>query len=161
MTAGVATLPIVPEFLTTAWLEDLAAAARGAEPLPSELADLTVTLRQVVRGGPAGDVSYTVCIERGRLDVHPDAAERPGPPDLTLVTDYATAAAINKGELDAQQALASARLRISGNLDVLMRGGRSLAALDDVFAEVRSRTTYDQSSTVRGAGRGDSGRRAR
>jgi hypothetical protein len=56
--------------------------------------------------------------------------------------DRATAARIAQGEVNAQRALADGRMRIGGDIDVLVRRAAALRAVDDAFAAVRAETTY-------------------
>ena len=61
------------------------------------------------------------------------------PADVCLETDYATAVALARGEMNAQAALADGRLRVSGDVARLAAHAAALARLDDVFAAVRAR----------------------
>jgi hypothetical protein len=119
----------VPVFLSDEWVDALAAAAAVA----SVETDATLAVRQVV-----DDVSWTVRVAGGRITVDRDAAA-----DLTITTDRATAAALVRGELAAQDAFATARLRIGGDLSKLLAAAADgLAGLDAAYAGVRADTTY-------------------
>jgi putative sterol carrier protein len=63
--------------------------------------------------------------------------------DLRLTTDYPTAAAIAAGDLAAQRAFVEGRLRVGGDLSLLIAHQRALAAVEDALAGVRARTTFD------------------
>ena len=106
----------------------------------SEGIDLTV--RQVVNGGPEGDVTYALRLADGTVTViagdgHPDADA-----DLEVVQDYATAADISRGDLTPSAAFAAGRLKLGGNVGVLVRHGDVAAGLDDLFGSLRAETTY-------------------
>jgi hypothetical protein len=125
-------------FLSDEWF---AAAAPDSAPATSPV---ELVIRQVVTGGPEGDVHYLVVVAGDRAWI-----ERPAPPtrprreaDLTITNTWATATAIAKGELSAQRALMEGRLRVSGNLTRLYRVDRDLAGLDAVPPAVRAATTY-------------------
>ena len=62
--------------------------------------------------------------------------------DVTLVQTRDVAAALSRGELNAQQALEAGRLKLRGDIGHLAREGRALTAVADVFAAVRAATTY-------------------
>ena len=47
------------------------------------------------------------------------------------------------GDLGAQRAFVEGRLRVGGDLSLLVTHQRALAAVDDVLAGVRARTSYD------------------
>jgi hypothetical protein len=128
----------VPQFLSDEWISSLDRAVRGADA--SALSPLT--LEQIVRGVPGrGDVCYRLVAADGRLTVVP-ADARDADADISFNTDYATAVALARGEENAQQALATGRLRLGGNLVLLAARADALAALDDLFAALRSETTY-------------------
>jgi hypothetical protein len=50
--------------------------------------------------------------------------------------------ALARGEANAQHALASGRLRVRGALDALTSRSDALREVDDVFASVRTETTF-------------------
>lgn len=61
-------------------------------------------------------------------------------PDLVLLADARTAAAIASGTLNAQQALSAGTLRVCGDLTRLITLHDALAALGDFSASVRNTT---------------------
>lgn len=129
----------MPRFLTPEWIAALDAAAREAA-VP---AGVRLTIQQIVTGdeadGGGDDVRYHLVLDSGRLRVHPgDAAAA----DVTLVQSRGVAAALSRGELNAQQALEAGRLKLRGDIGHLAREGRALTAVQDVFAAVRATTTY-------------------
>ena len=125
----------MPHFLTPEWIAALDAAAREAA-VP---AGVRLTIQQIVTDGPRGEVRYHLVLDDGRLRVHPGAADAA---DLTLVQTRAVAAALSRGELNAQQALEAGRLKLRGDIGRLAREGRALTAVEDVFAAVRAATVY-------------------
>jgi hypothetical protein len=125
-------------FLSEIWLRDLDAAVRAAEGV-SALAP--VVIEQVVRAVPGrGEVRYHFRVDAGGACVVEGAP--PEPADVRLTTDYDTASAIALGKENAQSALAQGRLRLGGDIDTLVRGAVTLAALDDATAALRAVTTY-------------------
>jgi putative sterol carrier protein len=100
-----------------------------------------LVLEQVVTGSPEGNVRYFVVVENGiaRL-VEPGFARQVA--DLTITTDWETAAAMAKGELATQAALMQGKLRVRGNLTKLAGRAGELAGLDPIPEAVRKATTY-------------------
>jgi|SRR5437588_8711718 len=125
----------MPRFLTPEWIAALDAAARGAA-VP---AGVRLTIQQIVTDDAGGDVRYHVVLDGGRLRVH--SGEAPAA-DVTLVQTREVAAALSRGELNAQQALEAGRLKLRGDIGHLAREGRALTAVEDVFAAVRAATSY-------------------
>ena len=133
------------DFLSADWIEALDAAARAAK-LPEAVAAVSITVEQVVRDSPDGEACYHLRIEDGRARVQPGPAASP---DLRLFADYDVAARIQRGEVNAQEALAVGRLKVQGRFAHLLRVDDALRALEDVFAPVRAATTYRDSGASR------------
>src|SRR5437867_8259830 len=111
-------------FLSSEWVAALDERL-GTVELDSAI-DLTV--RHIV-----GDVTYVVRVSGGRVRalLDDDAAA-----DVILREDYGTAAAISRGELTAQQAVAIGRLKLAGDVGALRRHGGALAALSAATDEL-------------------------
>lgn len=125
-------------FLSPEWFAEIAACADENEALREAAAGPAVSVRQVVRGGPDGDVAYTVRLADGAVTVVPDGDAA----DLEVTSDYATAAAISQGRLSPAAAFASGRLKLSGQVGVLARRAGVLCGLGDVFGSLRGSTEY-------------------
>jgi hypothetical protein len=134
---------LVLPFLGPEWLDALARAAEAVRFPP----ELRLVLQQVVTGDGPGDrgvpentvVRYHLVAEDGRLWVRPGQAAEP---DLTLTQSYEVAAALSRGDVNAQQALSAGRLKVSGNVELLVRHSRALTTLADVYAGLREVTAY-------------------
>ena len=134
------------EFLSPAWLDALADAARraggppafaraeGATPAAPDL-----VIQQVVTLGTGDEVCWFVSVCADGVGV---AAGRHGDPDITFTQDADTAAAIASGDQSAQAAFMSGRLRVGGDVRVLLDHQDDLGRLDDLFSDVRAATTY-------------------
>ena len=125
-------------FLSPEWLAEVEEAAGRDERVRRAASSAALTLRQVVRGGPHGDVTYTVRMADGTVRF--EAGGTAG--DLELTQDYETAVAISHGTLTPAVAFATGRLKLGGRVGLLVRHGDALAALGDAFAGVRETTEY-------------------
>jgi hypothetical protein len=125
----------VVRFLSAAWFDEVQAAAGQAPPCEEPVA----VLQQVVTGGPDGEVRYHVIVAGGRAVLIPGPAAMP---DATFTEDYATAAAIARGELTTQAALLAGHILVAGNMATLSARQDDLSGLDPVPATVRAETTY-------------------
>jgi hypothetical protein len=130
----------VAAFLSAAWLQDLDAAARSSAALAAVGRHGRVVIEQQVTGTPRGDVTYHFVFDSEGARVHRGSANDA---NVVIVTDSATAAALHAGEINAQGALTTKRLKLKGDIDLLVRHAEALKALDDVFAAVRATTAVN------------------
>ncbi|MGH9068671.1 MAG: SCP2 sterol-binding domain-containing protein [Acidimicrobiales bacterium] len=98
-----------------------------------------LVLQQLVGRSDGPDVAYVVQVDGGRVTVAPGRAASP---DVTVVEDYSTAAALAQGKLTAQAALLHGRIRLRGDLTALARGQDALERVQAGLDQVRVRTTY-------------------
>ncbi len=119
-------------FLSPEWLESMRTATVTATPAT------TLRIHQRVTGGPDGDVEYTLTLADGQARFEPG----PGPADVELATDYATAAAISQGRLSPASAFAAGRLRMAGAVGSLVGHQEAFADMGRLLAGVAAETTY-------------------
>lgn len=127
------------EYLSPAWIEDLGAAVAADEGLRRAAAGVRLTVQQVVLGAPGGDVAWHVAVDDGDVVVRPGRAEAA---DVTFEEDYDSARKVTAGALSAQAAFMSGRLRVRGDLPLLVRHQDAFTALAAAAGAVRDRTTF-------------------
>jgi putative sterol carrier protein len=129
----------VPRYLTPEWLDAAQRAVEADDTLAKATTDVRISVQQVVTGGPDGDTAYQVVIDDGTVRVvKGEAADA----TVTFVQDWQTASAIGRGELSAQGAFMSGRIRVRGDLPKLVECADVFSEVDDVFAGLRAQTTY-------------------
>ncbi len=119
-------------FLSPEWLEAMGTATTPATPAT------TLRIHQRVTGGPDGDVEYTLALADGQASIEPG----PGPADVELTTDYATAAAISQGRISPASAFAAGRLRVAGAVSSLVSHQEAFAEVGKLLAPLAEATTY-------------------
>ncbi len=143
-------------FLSPAWAEEFNAALDGAViPGPDPDAGLaaldgTFTVVQEVRGAPDGDLRVILRVADGSIRLQlvggtgdaPDEAPDQPPPDVAIVISYEDAVAVSKGELAAAEALNSGRIRVRGDLSVLVAAQQLLVAARSTTRALTESTTY-------------------
>lgn len=123
-------------FLSDEWIAALDEAAQRDPALGGLLRDVRLVIEQAV--ATAGEVvRYHVAIGDDGVHVRPGPAEAP---TIRFSQDRETAAAIAAGELSAQRAFMAGRLRVGGDLSVLLAHADVLAQLQDAFGTVRAQT---------------------
>ncbi|MEO7837236.1 MAG: SCP2 sterol-binding domain-containing protein [Acidimicrobiales bacterium] len=130
-------------YLSQAWFDEVNEAARNSPSLRHATVGAHLTLQQVVTGGPEGDLQYWLRIEDGSVRAALGAAQAADlTPDATVTQPYETAAAVSRGELSTEDAFLDGRIRLRGDISVLVRHQSMLSGLGAVFGEVRDRTDY-------------------
>jgi hypothetical protein len=128
----------VAEFLSAAWLEELDTVARQSAELAELGRSAPIVIEQRVTDTPHGEVAYHVILDDQGARV---VAGRAPAPHITMETDFVTASAIHRGDVNAQRALNAGMLKIGGEAAALIGRGDTLGAISDVFASVRGTTT--------------------
>lgn len=124
------------QFLSDEWVAALDAAARQRSTGPDDpLRDVTLTIEQVVVDGPR----WRLVVDQGRCCV---VADGDGEPDVRLTADRATLAAIATGQRAALDAFIAGELVLGGDVRRLLDHRAALEALGDLFASVKSSTSF-------------------
>lgn len=131
-------------FLSDEWIVALDAVARASTLVPPLPEGGQLVVEQQVSDTPDGSARFHVVFDAIGARVIAGEAEQP---DLVLITDYATACALHRGETNAQQALGRHRLKIRGDLTTIAKRAAVLGAVGDLFASVRAQTTFTDDQT--------------
>jgi putative sterol carrier protein len=131
----------VAVFLSPAWIGELDLAARRNDALRALGSDDEpfVLGQEVIAADHDAAVGWTLVVDGDGARVEPQL--RPDP-QVVLRTDADTLAGIAQGTLSAQQAFVDGRIRLGGDVRVLIDRVAVLAGLGDVFAAVRADTTW-------------------
>ena len=127
------------EFLSPEWIAALDAAASSSAALRDATADVAFVLQQTVTDTADGNVTWHVAVDHGDVRVRAGAAPHA---DVTFTQDDATARAVGSSGLSAQAAFMLGRLRIGGDVAILMEHRAAFDDLDDLFVDVRATTTF-------------------
>jgi putative sterol carrier protein len=127
-------------YLSLEWIRELTREVSESESLAALAQDHRIGVTQVVSDGPEGEVTYHLQVGDG------DASFGAGPADpehVRMEQDWATAVAVATGELNAQEAFVTGRIRLHGDQQALIDAQPVFGALDHVFSAVRGRTRYE------------------
>ena len=106
------------KFLTEEWAKEMTNALNASEEFKSAASGQQTKLQQVVSDAPEGESKYYFTLDNGSAEV---GLGEVADADATITQNYETAVAINKTELNAQQAFMQGKLKISGNMMKLMQ----------------------------------------
>jgi len=141
----------VARFLTEEWVAALNGALDGVNlPGPGPEAGLAAAdgrfrVAQEVRGAPEGDVRLVLAVADGSLTFSLGPLGGPAPTDeveVTIALEYADAVALSRGELSPAEALTGGRIRVRGDLSVLVAGQELLSTAREHTRSVDAETTY-------------------
>lgn len=125
------------QYLSDEWLEAAAAAMESVklDPAPAE----RLAVEYEVTGSPFGKVNYALVAGSDGLAI---TAGKAVDPTATMSLDYATAASITKGELSPQAAFMQGKLKLGGDVRVLIDRAGELDSAGDVLAGLRGDTEF-------------------
>ncbi|CAB4751941.1 MAG: hypothetical protein F2694_08625 [Actinobacteria bacterium] len=127
------------QYLSEEWL-DQAAAALAADPaVAAATTEVDLSIRYEVTGSPTGKTVYCIRMDHGTTLLVPGPAKDA---QVSFEMDYDTAAAIAQGDVSAQAAFMQGRLKLGGDVAVLVRQHAAIDGLADALAPLREATTY-------------------
>ena len=106
------------KFLSEEWAQEMTSALNSSEEFKRAAGGQQAKLQQVITDAPEGEVKYYFQLDNG--DARVALGEIEGA-EATISQSYDTAAAINRQELNAQQAFMQGKLKIMGNMMKLMQ----------------------------------------
>jgi len=121
------------KFLTEEWASEVASALNTSDEVRTALSGVELTIQQTITGGPGGETKYWTKLLDGAVET---AVGEMSDPDVRMTQDYETAAATNRGELNAQAAFMQGKLKITGNMGKLLRNQGAVSAIGLVLAKV-------------------------
>ena len=126
-------------YLSDEWLERAGAALAASPELSQAAADLDLTIAYEVTGARQGKCAYALRFDHGTVSLEPGPhADAP----VTFALDYDTAAEIARSEVSAQAAFMQGRIKLGGDVTVLIRDGAALDGVQDALADLRSDTEF-------------------
>lgn len=107
------------KFLTEEWANEMTAALNASDDFKKSAGSQKTKLQQIVTDAPdGGETKYYFSLDEGNAEV---ALGEIADADATITQSYDVAVAINKQELNPQNAFMQGKLKISGNMMKLMQ----------------------------------------
>ena len=120
------------KFLSKEWAQELKEALNSNQTFTEAIGSQSVKIQQVITS-PDATVDYWLKIEGGGVDLGVGDIEGA---DATITQDYATAVALARSELSPVSAFMTGKIKIAGNMMILMGLQNALAQLPGVMAEM-------------------------
>lgn len=119
-------------FLSDEWASELETRLNASDAFRKGLGSTRATVQQVI-ATPEGERRYWIRTEDGRIEM--GSGEAPAP-DATITQDYDTAVALARGEVNPVSAYMTGKLKIAGNLMMLMGLQGALSELPRVMQDM-------------------------
>ncbi len=119
-------------FLSDEWAQALKAELNESEEFRRAASGQHATIQQVITGG-GGDTHYWITIEDGRIDLGVGDVEGE---DATITQSYDSAAGLARGELSPVTAFMTGKLKIAGNMGLILGLQGALAQLPAAMAKI-------------------------
>jgi putative sterol carrier protein len=126
-------------FLSAEWLEQVAAAARDDPELQAAASGVSLTVQQVVTDGPDGEVAWHVRLGDGSVEI---AQGRAPDAEVVITQSHETATEVGRGGLSPAEAFATGRLKLAGQVGLLIRHQPAFEQLGLALAAVQEATTF-------------------
>lgn len=120
------------QFLSDEWANELKTRLNASDAFREGIGSTTARLQQVITSAD-GERRYWMRTQGGTIDMGQGDIEQP---DATITQDYDTAAALARGGLNPVGAYMSGKLKIAGNLMLLMQLQGALAELPRVMQDM-------------------------
>lgn len=121
------------KFLSQEWAEAMTNSLNDSDAFKSAAGGQSTKLQQVVTDVDGGEVKYYFVLDNGTAEV--SLGEIKGA-EATVTQNYDTAAGLQKGEVNAQQAFMQGKLKVSGNMMKLMQLQGVIGAMPKAVADV-------------------------
>jgi putative sterol carrier protein len=120
------------KFLSDEWVRALKEDLNRSEEFRRAAAGQKATIQQVITGGP-DDTHYWIRIDDGTIDLGVGDVEGE---DATITQSYDSAAALARGELSPVTAFMTGKLKIAGNMGMILGLQGALAQLPGAMTRI-------------------------
>jgi putative sterol carrier protein len=124
---------VAVKFLTEEWAQAMTDALNSSESFQKAATGQQASIQQVVTDSPDGEVKYYFKLDGGTAEV---SLGELADAEATISQNYETAVAIDRTELNAQNAFMQGKLKISGNMMKLMQLQGLFNAMPGAVSEV-------------------------
>ena len=120
------------KFLSEEWTSEVKERLNASEAFRKSAGSASAKLQQVVTG-PDGERRYWIKLKGGEVEMGQGDIESP---DCTITQDYETAVAMAKSEVNPVSAFMSGKLKVAGNMMLLMQLQGAISELAHVMDEM-------------------------
>jgi putative sterol carrier protein len=122
------------KFLSEEWAEALKAALNEDEAFREAAGSVSARIQQVISQDD-GETRYWIVIGDGAIDMGIGDLD---PVDATISQSYETAAALSRGELNAVTAFMTGKIKVAGNMGLLLSLQGALTRLPPAMSSIQT-----------------------
>ena len=122
------------KFLSEEWAESLKAALNEDEAFRAAAVSVSARIQQVIDQDD-GETRYWIVIGDGAIDMGIGDLD---PVDATISQSYETAAALSRGELNAVTAFMTGKIKVAGNMGLLLSLQGALTRLPPAMSSIQT-----------------------
>jgi putative sterol carrier protein len=122
------------KFLSTEWADAVKAELNANDAFRQAAASQQATIQQVI-SSDEGDTHYWIVIAEGAIDMGVGDADAP---DATITQSYDTAVKLAKSELSVVTAFMTGKVKVAGNMGMLMGLQGALSQLPTAMQAVET-----------------------
>jgi putative sterol carrier protein len=122
------------KFLSEEWAEALKAALNEDEAFRAAAGSVSARIQQVISQDD-GETRYWIVIGDGAIDMGIGDLD---PVDATISQSYETAAALSRGELNAVTAFMTGKIKVAGNMGLLLSLQGALTRLPPAMSSIQT-----------------------
>jgi putative sterol carrier protein len=119
------------QFLSDDYMEAATAALGADAAFGNATANVSLGIQFQVTEAPEGEVAYYLTIGNGSAEMATGTLEGA---DVTIASSYETAVSLSKGDLNTQMAFMTGKIKVSGNMAVLMMNQGAINAWSAALA---------------------------
>jgi len=123
---------VAVKFLSEDWAQALKTELNASDSFKEAASGKTATIQQVIGGGD-GETHYWIRLAEGAIDMGIGDADAP---DATITESYDVAVALAKSELSPVTAFMTGKVKIAGNMGLLLGLQNVLALLPGAMAAI-------------------------
>lgn len=121
------------KFLSDDHMAAATAALNANDAFVNSIANINMGLQFHVNEGPSGDIDFYLSVADGSAEM--EKGELDGA-DVSISSDFETATALFNGELNTQMAFMTGKIKVAGNMAVLMMNQGVINQWSSAIAEV-------------------------
>jgi len=122
------------KFLSEEWAKALKAALNDDEAFRTAAGQISARIQQVIDAG-GDETRYWIVIADGAIDMGIGDLD---PVDATITQSYDTAAALSRGELNAVTAFMTGKIKVAGDMGLLLSLQGALTRLPDAMSSIQT-----------------------